>query len=115
MMFIEDPRAAASWWAALLEVGDDSIHVDGDFVRFTADRVEFGFHPADDERNPRAGSPVPYLLASDLAGDMARAIQCGATLHRGPLDVDPGRTICQLVDPFGTVFGIDNRSDGPLT
>jgi predicted enzyme related to lactoylglutathione lyase len=113
MMFVEDPRTAAPWWAALLDVDPESIQAEGDFRWFTAAGIEFGFHPADDDRNPRGGSPVAYLLSTDLAEDIARAIGSGAVLHRGPLAVDPGRTICQLVDPFGTVFGIDARTQSP--
>jgi hypothetical protein len=31
-------------------------------------------------------------------------------MHRGPLAIDATRSIAQLVDPFGNVFGLD----GPL-
>jgi uncharacterized glyoxalase superfamily protein PhnB len=37
----------------------------------------------------------------------ARLLDAGCTHHRDPLDVVAGRRIRQLVDPFGTVFGLD--------
>lgn len=69
----------------------------------------YGWHPADDERNPRGGSPVIYWKVGDLAAARERLLAEGRTAHRGPLRVEADREICQLVDPFGTVIGIDGR------
>lgn len=69
--------------------------------------VELGFHPADDTRNPRGGSPVVYWAVESVDTTRTALLDRGCTHHRGPLDIDDGRRICQLVDPFGTVFGLD--------
>jgi predicted enzyme related to lactoylglutathione lyase len=77
------------------------------FCWFVASGTEYGFHPADDDRNPLGGTPVVYLASSDFEASMDRAMVFGATKHRGPLVLSPARVIAQLVDPFGNVFGID--------
>lgn len=36
----------------------------------------------------------------------------GCTHHRGPLRISPDRRICQVVDPFGRVIGLDGPWSG---
>lgn len=110
MIFAEEPVAVGSWWADLLDCPRDRVSFDDGFVRFTIGDIEFGFHPIDEEKNPVGRSPVVYLRVEDHSAAIARAESKGAHLHRGPLAIDDSRSIAQLVDPFGNVFGLD----GPL-
>jgi predicted enzyme related to lactoylglutathione lyase len=107
MFFCEEPNEVAHWWAELLSVPTEMVNDENGFCWFIASGTEYGFHPADDQRNPRGGTPVVYLASSDLEASMDRAMLLGATKHRGPLVLSPERVIAQLVDPFGNVFGID--------
>ncbi|MFI6861114.1 VOC family protein [Streptomyces sp. NPDC050421] len=110
MVFAEDPETSARWWAATLGT---EVHVDDDgtavYAWLDVAGVEFGFHPLDEQRNRRGGSPVPYWAVTDLDEVRSRLLDAGCTHHRGPLDIGDGtgRRIAQLVDPFGTVIGID--------
>lgn len=104
MFFAESPKTVAAWWAKVL---DADLHVDGTFAFFEADGVEWGFHPADPERNSIGGSPVVYLSTHSFDADLERFLASGCRLHRGPLQIGPERSICQLVDPFGNTFGLD--------
>ena len=84
--------------------------VDGDSVYAWLELdggVEFGFHMADEKKNPPGGSPVPYWAVEDVDTVSQRLLDAGCTHHRGPLQVDPGRKICQVVDPFGVVIGLE--------
>jgi predicted enzyme related to lactoylglutathione lyase len=109
MVFVPDPEKAARWWASFfgtevtLEVNDDSQV----YAWFDVAGVEYGWHPAEDERNPRGASPVIYWKTDDLTASRERLLAAGCTPHRGTLRVDDERQICQLVDPFGTVIGLD--------
>ena len=107
MIFAEEPKAVAYWWAGLLECPIDRVSFEDGFAWFDVGGVEFGFHPADPGKNPVGGSPVVYLRVEDHAVAVARAESNGARLHRGPLSIDASRSIAQLVDPFGNVFGLD--------
>jgi len=110
MIFAREPKVVASWWADLLECPNDRVSLEDGFARFDVGDTEFGFHPSDAEKNPVGGSPVVYLRVEDHSAALARAESKGARLHRGPLAIDASRSIAQLVDPFGNVFGLD----GPL-
>lgn len=106
MFFADDPETCGRWWAERL-TGGAAVQVDGAFCWFDLDGVEVAFHHADPDRNPRGGSPVVYWTATDVLAQREEFLDAGCTQHRGPLDVAPGRRICQLVDPFGNVFGLD--------
>ena len=108
MVFVDDPEAAARWWSAVFET-EVKLDIDGPnvYAWLDIDGLEFGFHQASPKNNPHGGSTVPYWAVEDLDTERKRLLDAGCTHHRGPLDVEPGRRICQLVDPFGTVFGLD--------
>jgi predicted enzyme related to lactoylglutathione lyase len=111
MIFCEVPSDVALWWAELLSVNSGIVNDDDGFSWFESGDTEYGFHPADPERNPLGGSPVVYLATPDLQRAMERAITLGATRHRGPLVDSSDRSIAQFVDPYGNVFGIDGPSN----
>ena len=109
MVFVDDPIAVASWYAPLF--GDPPIQTmptEGpDFAWFEADGLELAFHPADSVLNPLGRSVVAYWPVASVNQVRAALLVRGATHHRGPLVLDATRSICQLVDPFGNVFGLD--------
>ncbi|WP_260697009.1 VOC family protein [Streptomyces sp. 130] len=112
MVFTVDPDAAAGWWGSVLdaEVHRDVNEANGDvYAWLDVAGVEFGFHPLDEERNRRGGSPVPYWAVGSVDAVRQRLLDAGCTHHRGPLDVGDGtgRRIAQLRDPFGNVIGLD--------
>jgi predicted enzyme related to lactoylglutathione lyase len=109
MLFAEDTHAVANWWAAAFGIDRLEVeeHSQGDFVFFNASGIEVGVHAADPKKNPLGGSPVMYFSVSSVETARDAMIELGATPHRGPLVVDRSRSICQLRDPFGNVFGLD--------
>lgn len=111
MIFAEEPEVVAYWWAELLECPMEHVLFLDGFAWFDVGDNEFGFHPADATKNPVGGSPVVYLRVEDHAVAVARAESKGARLHRGPLAIGASRSIAQLVDPFGNVFGLDGSLD----
>jgi predicted enzyme related to lactoylglutathione lyase len=108
MFFCAEPKEVALWWAQLLDAKSDHVNEEeSGFFWFNAGGTEYGFHPADAERNPLGGTPVVYLATSSFEATLQRAIAKGALAHRGPLEVSSERSIAQLVDPFGNIFGVD--------
>jgi predicted enzyme related to lactoylglutathione lyase len=112
MLFAEDTHAVGAWWAAAfgVELIEVEPHPQGDFVFFDAAGFEFGVHAADPVKNPLGGSPVVYFSVPSVDAAREQLVADGAELHRGPLAVSAGRSICQLRDPFGNVFGLDGPS-----
>ena len=110
MLFVPDRRAAAKWYATLLDrplsTGDDPDHL---FIALPHQQI--WFHQADAKSPSGRGGQVAYWQVEDLSAAMARADAAGAALYRGPLDREDGTHMCQFADPFGNVFGMI----GPLS
>ena len=107
MYFVADPERSCQWWALHVGGNAEAHRGNGGFCWFDLDGVEVGFHPADNDKNPLGGSTVVYYAVSDLNEYMQRLVDAGCRPHRGPLELRPGRRICQVVDPFGIVIGLD--------
>lgn len=107
MYFAADPATWCSWWVEHIGAGAEVHLEDGGFAWFELAGAEIGFHPSDDERNPVGSSPAVYYSVESLDARREALLASGCTDHRGPLDVEPGRRVCQLVYPFGTIFGLD--------
>ena len=105
MTFADSPAEVARWWAAALAGDAPVTHLEG-FSFFELDGVEFAFHH-DDGLNLRGASPVVYFAVDDVEAARTRLGAAGATLFRGPLEIDARRRICQMTDPFGNVIGLD--------
>lgn len=111
VVFVEDPPAASRFWAEALDArhgpADGGALVEAHFA-------EFYFHPVDgekmpwgEEKNPWGSSTVVYLAVDDFDAAREGLIAAGCQPWRGPLEIGEERRICQLRDPFGTVWGLD--------
>lgn len=109
MVFAERPAEMARWYAEALGLGVVEL-MPGGAVIVDVGAVELVFHPADAVKNPLGASTVVYWQSADLRADLDRLTGLGASVHRGPLVVADGRSICQLLDPWSYVFGVDGCS-----
>jgi predicted enzyme related to lactoylglutathione lyase len=108
MLFVDEPEHAARWWAAQLGHGATAVDHDGLWT-YERDGVEVAFHLADEAANPHGASTVVYWAVADVEHERDRLLRAGCRAHRGPLRIGPQRQICQLIDPFGNVLGLDGR------
>jgi len=112
VVFVDEPVAAARFWAELLDA-QHRLADGGALVELAF--AELFFHPVDEERtasgelkNPHGASTVVYLAVDDLDAARARLLAAGCEPWRGPIAIGEGRHICQVRDPFGTVWGLDD-------
>ena len=102
MLFVDDPATAARFWGDRLELDQHP-----ELALLDLGHVELFFHQADPEKNPPGASTVVYFEVEDLDRARAALLAAGCEHHRGPLETVEGRRICQLRDPFGTVWGLN--------
>jgi len=111
MIFVDDPLKAARWWGDVL---DTDVHLDETedsvYAWLTVGGTEFGWHDAEPEKNPPGGSTVTYWMVTDVTAVRQHLLNAGCTPHRGPLHVEDDRWICQIIDPFGTIHGLEGPS-----
>ena len=106
LMFVADVTQSAQFYEQLFQT--KPIEQDESFCSFRFGDTFFILHPADEKSPPAKGGSVGYWLVDDLDAFLTHAQSLGAEIYRGPLFVqETGRTICQLEDPFGNVFGVE--------
>ena len=111
VVFVDEPPASTRYWAELLGAPHQ---LDEGVPLIELPFAELFFHPADrelspsgEEKNPHGASTVVYLSVDDFEAARDRLLAAGCEPWRGPLEIEEGRTICQVRDPFGTVWGLD--------
>jgi hypothetical protein len=105
MYFVNDPRAAASWYATHL-FNDAPVQEDSGFFWLDTGIIEVGFHPSD-QKNPAGGGTVVYWQVENFGRSRDAMLRGGCEAWRGPLVISQKRVICQLRDPFGNIVGLE--------
>ncbi len=109
LYFVESVSESKEWYSKYL--GSNPIEEDDKFASFRIGSCFLNFHLADEASPVSTGGCVAYWEVDDLDKMVLRAESLGGQLYRGPLKVEQsGRTICQVRDPFGNVFGLESRN-----
>lgn len=103
-LFVDDLDAAVVWYAARLR--REPVVRGGALVAFDIDGVRLTLHQTDELNTPGPSGTVPYWTVADVDAVVEDWVANGAVAHRGPKTVFTGERLCQLLDPFGNLFGI---------
>lgn len=62
--------------------------------------------PADEKFSHGTAGSVVYWHAPDFDAALGHLLDAGATLYRGPIDIEAGQRMCQVRDPWGNCIGL---------
>jgi predicted enzyme related to lactoylglutathione lyase len=102
--FVGDLAAATDWYAARLEL-QPAVRA-RQLVMFDVAGGRVTLHEADDFNQPGPAGTVPYWTVDSVDVVVAEWSRHGATAHRGPKTIMTGERLCQVLDPFGNLFGL---------
>jgi uncharacterized protein YndB with AHSA1/START domain/predicted enzyme related to lactoylglutathione lyase len=103
-LFVDDLAAAKAWYTRV--VGKAPYFDEPFYVGFDVGGYELGLLPAEgDARAAVQGSRV-YWGVHDIAAEVARIVQLGATVLEPPTDVGGGIVTATVRDPFGNALGL---------
>ncbi len=74
------------------------------YVGFNVGGFELGVHPGGQAPGP--GGAVAYWGTAEIAAEIERLVQIGATIAAPLQEVGEGIKVVTLADPFGNHFGI---------
>ena len=106
MFFAYDIKSSRDWYRNFLEM--EPIEDLPEFASFKVGESHLNLHRADSKSPNSTGGQVAYWSTNNFDLDMKRTVSMGASVWRGPLEFEPGKRICQIKDPFGNVFGLEN-------
>ena len=102
--FVADLAAATSWYSARL--GVEPVTRAPQLVMFDLPGARLTLHEADGFNQPGPSGTVPYWTVPDVDATVAEWSEYGACAHRGPKTIMTGERLCQMLDPFGNLFGL---------
>lgn len=68
--------------------------------------VQLEFVPADEKVSAGPAGTVAYWQVPEFSSALATLLSLGATLYRGPLNIENDCAMCQVRDPWGNCIGI---------
>ena len=102
--FVTDLAAATAWYSARL--GAEPVRRATQLVMFDLPGSLLTLHVADEFNQPGPSGTVPYWDVADVDATVAQWTMHGASAHRGPKTIMTGERLCQMLDPFGNLFGL---------
>ena len=102
--FVDDLEAAVPWYSERLQ--REPVIRGGALVAFEIDGVRLTLHQRDEFNSPGPSGTAPYWTVASVDEVVAEWTANGAVAHRGPKTVFTGERLCQLLDPFGNLFGV---------
>ena len=101
---VPDLAAAKAWYSEALGLKPyfDMPY----YVGFEVAGYEFGLQPLEGEAKPLGCRSVAYWGVADVAAEVARLVECGATVVEQTLNVGGDIVVASVADPFGNVLGL---------
>jgi predicted enzyme related to lactoylglutathione lyase len=107
LVHVTDVAAGLDWYqTAFPESTRKSITLPQTLHYLDIGGVMLEIVPADGKVTHAAAGSVVYWRTPNVTATLAHFLSVGASLYRGPLDVEFGQRMCQVRDPWGNCIGI---------
>ena len=110
MVHVSNVKAALEWYqkvfpnATLQEIGESEFYV-LDIDGFSLELVL-----SDTKVSSGKQGTVLYWSVISLPEAVSHLKSLGATIYRGPMEIENNQSMCQLEDPFGNLIGLRGNS-----
>lgn len=106
LVHVPEVEAALAWYQRTFPDAVRRRIEDFDFDYLAVGDVHLEIVPADDKVAAGAAGSVVYWRVAQFEDALAHMQSIGATLYRGPMDIEQGQRMCQLRDPWGNCIGL---------
>jgi predicted enzyme related to lactoylglutathione lyase len=109
LFFVENVQKAKDWYVQLL--GNEPFFDDENYCAFHLGTATVGIHPNDGKTTSGVAGQVAYWRVTDIYERIRHFESHGCRLFRGPIFGVDKVWICQLMDPFGNVWGLIEKPE----
>ena len=106
MVHVADVEAALIWYQQAFPQARRARATRTDFEFLMLAGVPLEFVPADDKVASGAAGSVVYWQVAQLNAALRHLQALGATLYRGPMQIEVDLWMCQVQDPWGNCIGL---------
>jgi uncharacterized protein len=110
MIHVPEPDAALDWYEQAFPAALRVCVGEPPFELLRVGAIQIEIVCEDEKVNSGPAGTVIYWEVEALDVELARLIDIGATLYRGPMSIENGQSMCQVQDPWGNCLGLR----GPL-
>ena len=106
MVHVADVEAGLYWYQQAFPSAKRKSISEPFFEFLDVNGVSIEIVPADEKVSSGAAGSVAYWHVADFDFALSHMQSIGATLYRGPADIEAGKRICQVRDPWGNCIGL---------
>ena len=106
MVHVPDVEAGLLWYQQAFPSATRKTIAEPFFEYLDVNGVSIEIVPADEKVASGAAGSVVYWHIDDFDLALSHMQSIGATLYRGPADIEDGKRMCQLRDPWGNCIGL---------
>ncbi|SHO56871.1 glyoxalase/bleomycin resistance/dioxygenase family protein [Vibrio quintilis] len=106
LIHVPDVSAGLAWYQRAFPQADLVLLPEFDFTVLDLNGFAIEIVQADEKVGSGKKGTVLYWSVDNLSESLAFFQSLGATLYRGPLEIENGLVMCQLEDPFGNLIGL---------
>lgn len=106
LVYVPDVEVGLQWYQQAFPEAVPMHLPDFDFTVLDVDGFSIEIVQSDDKVSEGKKGTVLYWSVRDLSVELSRFEALGASLYRGPMEIENGLSMCQLEDPFGNLIGL---------
>ncbi len=106
LVYVPDVEIGLQWYQQAFPEAVPMHLPDFDFTVLDVNGFSIEIVQSDDKVSEGKKGTVLYWSVRDLSVELPRFEALGASLYRGPMEIENGLSMCQLEDPFGNLIGL---------
>ncbi|HHC6640721.1 TPA: VOC family protein [Vibrio parahaemolyticus] len=106
LVYVPDVEVGLRWYQQAFPEAAPMHLPDFDFTVLDVNGFSIEIVQSDDKVSEGKKGTVLYWSVRDLSVEISRFEALGASLYRGPMEIENGLSMCQLEDPFGNLIGL---------
>ncbi|NAW66666.1 glyoxalase/bleomycin resistance/dioxygenase family protein [Photobacterium halotolerans] len=115
LVHVPDVQAGLDWYRNAFPQAKPVYIEAFDFTVLDINGFSLEIVQADEKVSAGKKGTVLYWSVPCLQTAIAHFLGLGAELYRGPINIENGLSMCQLLDPFGNLIGLRGRWFGIST
>jgi predicted enzyme related to lactoylglutathione lyase len=106
LIHVDNPEEGLIWYQQAFPEANKCFIAELNFVYLDYMGVMLEIVPADHKVSSGAAGSVVYWQTDNFQKRLDHLLKIGATLYRGPMNVEGGLKMCQVIDLWGNCLGI---------
>ncbi len=106
MVHVGSVEKGLAWYQSAFPSAVRSVAPGTDFEFLQVGSVQLEVVPSDEKVSSGAAGSVVYWRVPNLSEALLHLSNLGATLYRGPMQIEAGQGMCQVRDPWGNCIGL---------